>query len=126
MVKKVHTYFSRLGRDAMGILVTRKQTAVAMEICKKWYPDEDHVFIFDNAKTHTKRADDAQSALHMPKGPSQVFGVEVNDLASDGSLQYETNGKIKKRKYKWGMAPFKMAMSSSFTIPTMLLSMPDG
>lgn len=95
----------------------RKQTAVTMEICKKWYPNEDHIFIFDNAKTHTKRAEDAQSALHMPKGPSQVFGLEVNDLALNGSLWYETNGKIKKKKVKMGNGTFQSSNEQQFYHP---------
>ena len=51
------------------------------------YPDEDHVFIFDNAKAHTKRAEGSLSALKMPKGPSANFGVEVNAVE---------NGKVTK------------------------------
>lgn len=31
-----------------------KQAAKAMDILKKYYPDKDHVFIFDNATTHLK------------------------------------------------------------------------
>lgn len=46
-----------------------------MEIIKKHYPDEDHVFIFDNVTTHIKHADGLLSALKMPKGPSESFGV---------------------------------------------------
>ena len=67
------------GRDGyFGNEDIRKQTAVAMEICKKWYPNEDHIFIFDNAKTHTKRAEDAQSALCMPKGPCSGMPLRYN------------------------------------------------
>ncbi|OJA21652.1 hypothetical protein AZE42_13631, partial [Rhizopogon vesiculosus] len=39
----------------------------AMTILEKDYPDEDHIFVFDNATTHLKRADDALSARQMPK-----------------------------------------------------------
>jgi len=39
----------------------RKQTNAAMDILEKHYPNEDHVFIYDNATTHLKRADGALS-----------------------------------------------------------------
>ena len=38
------------------------QASTAMDICKKYYPNEKHVFIFDNATTHLKRAENALSA----------------------------------------------------------------
>src|SRR6266487_1108564 len=56
-----------------------KQAHSAMDILSRHYPDEDHVFIFDNATTHLKRADDALSARKMPKDiskPDSNFGVE--------------------------------------------------
>ncbi|KAG2357831.1 hypothetical protein BDR07DRAFT_1490207 [Suillus spraguei] len=39
----------------------------AMTILEKDYPEDDHIFVFDNAMTHLKRADDALSAQSMPK-----------------------------------------------------------
>jgi len=76
----------------------RDQAAKAMEILQKHYPDEDHVFIFDNATTHLKRPEGALSALKMMKGPSANFTVEVNDLDNNGKLQYAPNGKTLKKK----------------------------
>ncbi|EKM74494.1 hypothetical protein AGABI1DRAFT_95590 [Agaricus bisporus var. burnettii JB137-S8] len=38
------------------------------------------------------------SALWMPKNPSKKFLIDVNDLGSDGNVQYETDGRIKKKK----------------------------
>ena len=70
----------------------------AAEILSKDYPDEDHVLIFDNAKTHAKRAEGSLSALRMPKGPSANFKVEVNDVGEDGNLRYSEDGKILKKK----------------------------
>jgi len=32
-----------------------EQTQLAMEIVKKYYPGDNHVFIFDNVTTHLKR-----------------------------------------------------------------------
>jgi len=39
-----------------------EQTQKAMNILRKYYPNEDHVLIFDNATTHLKRSDEALSA----------------------------------------------------------------
>ncbi|KAI6101837.1 hypothetical protein F5141DRAFT_1190105 [Pisolithus sp. B1] len=39
-----------------------KQAAQAMDILVKYFPEEDHIFIFDNATTHLKHADDPLSA----------------------------------------------------------------
>ncbi|KAJ3777374.1 hypothetical protein FB446DRAFT_762401 [Lentinula raphanica] len=47
------------------------QAEAAAAIVKKHWPDYEHVFIFDNATTHRKRADDALSARNMPKNPSK-------------------------------------------------------
>ncbi|KAI6108212.1 hypothetical protein F5141DRAFT_1064423 [Pisolithus sp. B1] len=54
-----------------------KQAAQAMDILVKYFPEEDHIFVFDNATTHLKRADDALSACHMPKNPSKSWGPEA-------------------------------------------------
>jgi len=68
-----------------------------MEILKVDYPDEDHIFIFDNAKTHSKCPEGAQSATWMTKGPSPNFFVKVNDIGEDGRLKYSPDGKILKK-----------------------------
>ncbi|KAI6116853.1 hypothetical protein EV401DRAFT_2058017 [Pisolithus croceorrhizus] len=57
-----------------------KQAAQAMDILVKYFPEEDHIFIFDNATTHLKCADDALSACHMPKNPSKSWGPEAMPL----------------------------------------------
>ena len=48
----------------------------AMAILEKHYPNEDHVFIFDNAPTHMKQPEDSLSAQNMPKG-CREWGVDV-------------------------------------------------
>ncbi|KAH9921218.1 uncharacterized protein BXZ73DRAFT_91841 [Epithele typhae] len=59
----------------------------AMDILEKHFPEEEHVFIFDNAPTHVKRADDALSARKMSKFHTREehppFGVKVI-YGSDG------------------------------------------
>ncbi|KAH9924420.1 uncharacterized protein B0H18DRAFT_1119954 [Fomitopsis serialis] len=47
----------------------QKQADVAMDIICKHFPHDDHVLVFDNARTHIKRAEDALSARKMPKFP---------------------------------------------------------
>lgn len=51
------------------------QTHRAIDILYKHYPQDRHIFFFDNATTHHKRADDALSARHMPKYPSSNFFI---------------------------------------------------
>jgi hypothetical protein len=95
----------RAGKNCEGYFDNqniRDQAAKAMEILQKHYPDEDHVFIFDNATTHRKRPEGALSALKMTKGPSANFMVEVNDLDNDGKPKYATDGKLLKKKIPMG------------------------
>ncbi|KAE9389761.1 hypothetical protein BT96DRAFT_754884, partial [Gymnopus androsaceus JB14] len=42
-----------------------QQAKDAMDILPEFGPDMEHIFIFDNATTHKKRADEALSARHM-------------------------------------------------------------
>ncbi|KAI6159852.1 hypothetical protein EDD17DRAFT_1778692 [Pisolithus thermaeus] len=74
------------------------QTRVAMDILSKHYADEEHVFIFDNAKTHLKRANDALSAWKMPKFPSESWGVTVVAKDNSRKLLWDVNGNIVKEK----------------------------
>ena len=45
------------------------QVEHAIEILMKYYPNEDHVFVYDCASTHLKRSEEAFSASNMPKYP---------------------------------------------------------
>jgi hypothetical protein len=82
-----------------------EQTNKAMDILRVYYPNDDHIFVFDNATTHLKRPDTALSARKMTKGPSKSFGVEVTDIV-DGQIQYKTDGKVKKRTIQMGPGTF--------------------
>ncbi|KAF9462283.1 hypothetical protein BDZ94DRAFT_1322672 [Collybia nuda] len=65
-----------------------------MDILTKFYPDEDHVLVFDNATTHLKRSETALSACQMPKGTKAVgkfWGSTVPVLDSDGLQVYQRN-----------------------------------
>ncbi|KIK76705.1 hypothetical protein PAXRUDRAFT_169069 [Paxillus rubicundulus Ve08.2h10] len=76
----------------------------AMDILEKYYPDERHVLVFDNATTHIKQADDALSARKMSKFPTKpgnpFFGVERNVANANGKPVYAPNGKILKEKVR--------------------------
>ncbi|KAF9236314.1 hypothetical protein BU15DRAFT_50251 [Melanogaster broomeanus] len=79
-----------------------------MDILEKYYPDKQHVLVFDNAMTHLKRADDALSAYKMSKFPTKpgnpFFGVEQNIADANGKPVYTPNRKILKEKVQmWVM-----------------------
>ncbi|OJA17495.1 hypothetical protein AZE42_13838 [Rhizopogon vesiculosus] len=65
----------------------------AMDILSRDYANEDHVFVFDNATTHLKRADDALSARKMPKGQSKTWGVTVAIKDVTGKPIMDAKGK---------------------------------
>ena len=84
----------------------RAHLKAAAEILKQDYPDEDHVLIFNNAKTYVKRPDGPLSALRMPKGPTPNFMVDVNDVGEDGKPKYTEKGKIQKKKIRMSNGNF--------------------
>jgi hypothetical protein len=65
----------------------------AMAILRKHYPNEDHVFVFDNATTHLKRADDALSARNMPKS-CREWGVDTPVKDARGKAVIGPDGKV--------------------------------
>lgn len=84
----------------------------AIDIAKKYYPEFDHDFAYDNARTHLKRAEDSLSARKMPKGPTpvpqpgkpvpKIFGVDVNVLGENGKPLYGSDGKLLKQRIQMG------------------------
>jgi hypothetical protein len=96
----------------------RSQASKAMEILKKCYPTEKHVLIFDNAATHRKRADDALSALKMPKGPSSNFFAETNAIDPEtGETLYGIDGSILKNKVRMTNGAFHDGTEQDFYFP---------
>jgi hypothetical protein len=94
--------------------------AEAMNILDEYYPHEDHAFMYDNAKTHLKRADDALSARNMPKGISKLgsnWGVRTNLLDVNGNLVYDTHGKLVKTKVRMEDAVFANGEKQSLYFP---------
>jgi hypothetical protein len=67
----------------------------AMDILEKHYPDEDHVFVFDNATTHLKHKEDALSATKMPKNVKE-WGITANKLDEDCNPVYRSDSRILK------------------------------
>ncbi|KAG0697413.1 hypothetical protein DFH29DRAFT_811718, partial [Suillus ampliporus] len=67
----------------------------AMTILEKDYPDDDHIFVFNNATTHLKRVDDAISACQMPKGckdwgvNTPVRDAKGNMICADGKMMMQ-------------------------------------
>lgn len=53
----------------------------AMDILEHHFPNDQHIFVFDNAKTHMKRAAEALSARRMSLYPTKdgnpLFGVDI-------------------------------------------------
>jgi hypothetical protein len=79
-----------------------EQVKEAIRILKEFYPEYDHVLIYDNASTHLKRPDDSLSARRMPKGPSKPgkpWGIEVTKRnILTGGISYKADGKPEKTK----------------------------
>lgn len=67
--EKAHVVF-KAGKAHEGYFTSEdilKQASNAMDILNCHYPDDDHTFVYDNATTHLKQANDALSARKMPK-----------------------------------------------------------
>jgi hypothetical protein len=80
-----------------------EQMAKAMDILTKYYSNEDHVLIFNNATTHLKRPDDALSAHNMTKNPSAKFSVECTAINPETSRPLHTEmGTLLKEKIQMG------------------------
>jgi transposase len=77
------------------------QFEAAVALVRELYPYDDHVFVYDNATTHTKREDGAISARSMTKGPSAVFGPGTNILDPEtGKPMYDIQGKLMKQQVR--------------------------
>ena len=72
-----------------------------MDLVQKHYPHEQHIFVFDNATTHSKRPASAPSAQKMTKNPSKTFGVKVT-ATENGRTQYLPNRKPQKQVVQMG------------------------
>jgi hypothetical protein len=110
-----HVLF-KAGKNREGYFTNEnilEQTKKAMDIAQKYYPDDDHIFVFDNATTHLKWPDTALSAQKMTKGPSKTFGAEVTVIVN-GKPQYTVDGKPQKRTIPMGPGTFADGTPQSF------------
>ncbi|KDQ50719.1 hypothetical protein JAAARDRAFT_185917 [Jaapia argillacea MUCL 33604] len=93
----------------------------AMDLLQKHLPQEDHVFIFDNATTHLKWADDALSARKMSKNPTRpenpFFGIDRNVIGPDGKPIYAPNGKFHKERVPMAEGRLPDGSPQSFYFP---------
>ena len=86
-----------------------KQAKKAVDILKRYFPDQDHILIYDNTSTHQKWADGSLSAWKMPKftsKPESNWLIEVNAVDANGRQIYTPNGKILKTKIRMEDATF--------------------
>ena len=66
-----------------------EQLSRAMSIVKQQYLDKEHVFVFDNATTHTKLPKSTPNVHKMTLGPSQkVHGKEIGPSGEKISIEY--------------------------------------
>jgi hypothetical protein len=94
-----------------------EQVATAMDVVERHYPDEDHLFVYDNTTTHLKWPEDALSAQKMPKGISNSetnFGVLQTVIGENGKPVYAPDGTILKEKVKMANGKFKDGTEQSF------------
>jgi hypothetical protein len=87
----------RAGKNRDGYFTYRgvlKQLRTAIELVHRDFPDQTHIFVYDNAPSHMKRPVGAVSATAMTKGPKKAFlftsvdsyGVETQVQMDDGRL----------------------------------------
>jgi hypothetical protein len=91
-----------------------------MDILQEHYPNEDHVFVFDNAATHIKRPDEALSARNMPKFTPKEgtnWGPETTMIDGKGKPVYGPNGKVVKMKICMADATFADGTPQSLYFP---------
>jgi hypothetical protein len=96
------------------------QTETAIRILAHDYPDQEHIFIFGNASTHLKCADDAISARKMPKfmpKEGNNWGVEVTAPNQNGGIIHGTDRKPLKIKIRMGNGRLLDGLPQDFYYP---------
>ncbi|KAJ7691931.1 hypothetical protein B0H17DRAFT_1133457 [Mycena rosella] len=103
------------------------QACIATEILPEFRDDIEHVFVYDNATTHKKWAEDALSACKMLKtkpapfktGPNKGkmrpnFLVEHTARTPDGKPIYNPDGSLKMEKIRMEGASFNWQLQSLY------------
>src|SRR6266700_5317057 len=83
-----------------------EQLTSVMDILDKHYASYEHVFVLDNARTHTKRAEGALSARRMPKNPRQSFEFDAVVRDSSGKAVLGQNGEPRMERRRMDDATF--------------------
>ncbi|KAI0245786.1 hypothetical protein BJV78DRAFT_1158376 [Lactifluus subvellereus] len=102
----------RAGKNQEGYFTNDdilSQFEIAVQLVKKYFLGDDHIFVYDNTTTHLKRDAGALSASKMTKGPSANFFVDVNVTDENGKPVYSPDGKVLKEKCRMGNATFNGA-----------------
>ncbi|KAF7319733.1 hypothetical protein MKEN_00755500 [Mycena kentingensis (nom. inval.)] len=104
-----------------------EQLEAAITLVKQLFPDDNHVFVYDNASTHLKRAEGALSARAMPRNTpaeGKNWGVEVTARdPTTGKPLHLPNGKLQKVKIR--MRDTEYVDKEGNTVPQSLY-FPDG
>ena len=96
------------------------QATKHMDLCEKYWPDEEHILIYDNATTHRKRPDHALSARKMPKTTPKEgcnWGVQVVEKGPDGKPIPGPDGKPKKKIIRMGPGYFESGQPQDLYFP---------
>jgi len=96
------------------------QATNAMEILKEYYPNEDHVFVYDNATTHLKRARDSISARKMPmktSKPQKNWLVQTPSVDESGHQIFSSTGEKVTRLIPMAPGSFADGTPQSFYFP---------
>ncbi|KAF8686043.1 hypothetical protein RHS04_00397 [Rhizoctonia solani] len=83
----------RLGINHNGYFTCARvveQLENAIRIVQEAFPKYAHIFVYDNAPSHTKRLEDAISARTMPKGEVEYFPRPYTVKGSNGTSQRVT------------------------------------
>ncbi|KAH8797296.1 hypothetical protein DL96DRAFT_1565702 [Flagelloscypha sp. PMI_526] len=116
--EEARVYF-KAGKNRDGYFENEEilaQAAKTMDILDKYFPDEDHVLVFDNATTHTKRPPNAITAIGMTVGPSAKVGKDV-PVIINGQKQFGPDGSVRKEKIHMGKGRLPDGAPQDFYYP---------
>ena len=87
----------RAGKNRDGYFTNEgvvEQLRNAIELVHREYPDQTHVFVYDNAPSHMKRPVGAVSAVAMTKGPKADFTFKTVDSRGVESVVRMEDGRL--------------------------------
>jgi hypothetical protein len=86
----------------------------AMDLLEQHYPDDQHVFVYDNATTHTARPANSLSARSMTLGPSAAFKKTRAVTDENGKPVYNSDGKRKRETIQMANTTFNGSPQSLY------------